>query len=285
MKVSHDPQAGSWVPGQRGVSIKGVLRVIADKEHTRIRRRQRKQVVSPRIAEVTVQGQVMRHRHADLQRVGLGLMVRQHAVNVIAGRRNGDVLDAVAGGSVEVPRILQAVVKAAILVLIDEIQKVSYFDLSASGYVSCRVVVGTVLGGGVAVGAACVVDWYYPVAAHIEVLHLAVPVPGRPTAFDKQLHRYLGQLHLDSSIVHPASDTQQGIGRDGINADDVRRNHAGAEIVVVVEVADEAAVVEGEIKPLPESEARLQVIVIPAKNVPCGLDGHVLWNIHIRQGQ
>ena len=53
-----------------------------------------KQVVGPRIIDVAVQCDVMRDRHGDLQRVGLGLMTWQHAMNVVASRRKRDVFAA-----------------------------------------------------------------------------------------------------------------------------------------------------------------------------------------------
>src|ERR1019366_6146416 len=52
-----------------------------------------------------------------------------------------------------------------------------------------------------------------------------------------------------------------------------------------MEVPDEAAIVEAEVKPFPESDSRLQVVVVPAHDVPCGPDGHVLGNIDIDERQ
>ena len=125
MKIGHHAQPGNRIPSERDVRVKGVLGVIAGNQ---IRGSDwSKQVVGPRIVDVAVQGDVMSHRHGDLQRVGLRLMARQHAVNVVASRRIRDVLAGGdrTGGSVDVYRILQAVVKAAKLVLVDELQKIS----------------------------------------------------------------------------------------------------------------------------------------------------------------
>src|ERR1017187_3937792 len=124
-EVSYCPYPGDRIPGESGVRVKSVLGVIAGNQHSRVGRGE--QVVGPRIIEIAVQGNVMGHRHADLQRVSLSLMTRQHAVNVRASRRIRDVLDGrdLTGGSVDIYRIRHAVVKAAKLMLVNELQKIS----------------------------------------------------------------------------------------------------------------------------------------------------------------
>jgi hypothetical protein len=71
MKISNCPQPGNRIPYQSGVSVKGVLGVIAGNQNPRVGLA--KQVVGPRVADVAVQGNVVGHRHADLQRVCLRL--------------------------------------------------------------------------------------------------------------------------------------------------------------------------------------------------------------------
>src|ERR1700756_2773474 len=118
----------------------------------------------------------MGHRHADLQRVGLSLMTRKNAVHVETGRRIGNVFTRGnrPGSSIDVARILQAVVKAAILMLVCELEELAECDLSASRYIPRCVVVAPVLRTRVAVVATSVGE--RPVPAHIEILHLAVSI-------------------------------------------------------------------------------------------------------------
>ena len=69
----------------------------------------------------------MGNGHGDLQRVDLRLIAGQHAVNIVTRWGVGNVFASgyVASGSVDVIRILQAVVEAAKLMLIYDLQKIS----------------------------------------------------------------------------------------------------------------------------------------------------------------
>src|SRR5262249_24868594 len=127
-----------------------------------------------------------------------------YTVHVVTSGRVRDVLFGRngAGRSVDIRRILQAIVETTEFMLVYQFQKISSLSFRPSGDVARRVVVAAVLRGGVTVIAPSVGQRSVP--AHVVILHLTVSIASLPAAFDKQFYRHVRQLQFRGNIVHPA---------------------------------------------------------------------------------